>query len=87
MPGRTVWYTKACARTLGRFVGEQQNWKQYVVSMLVFNLVMFVLVFVILITQSMHPLNPRRQAGDGAVTGIQHIGQLHQQYQPPALLG
>ncbi|MCA9253222.1 MAG: potassium-transporting ATPase subunit A [Phycisphaerales bacterium] len=51
-------YESMCARTLGRFVGEQQNWKQYVVSMLVFNLVMFVLVFVILTTQSMHPLNP-----------------------------
>ncbi|MCC6578991.1 MAG: potassium-transporting ATPase subunit A [Phycisphaeraceae bacterium] len=45
-------------RCLGRFAGVEQNWKQYLLSMLVFNLAMYVLVYVILTTQHALPLNP-----------------------------
>ena len=59
---RRLAYEHRCERQLGRFVGVKQNWKQYVASMLVFNLVMFLLVYVILTTQGVHPLNPDGKA-------------------------
>ena len=46
---------------LGRFVTADQDWKRYILSMLVFNLAIFALVYVILTTQGMHPLNPDRK--------------------------
>lgn len=62
-PGpRRAAYEGLCQRLLGRFAGVEQDWKHYVLSMLVFNLVMFVLVFVILTTQNLHPLNPDGKA-------------------------
>src|SRR5262245_15414293 len=42
----------------GRFVSQQQNWKQYAISMLVFNGVMFSVTFGILAFQQHLPLNP-----------------------------
>jgi K+-transporting ATPase ATPase A chain len=58
-PGRRrLAYEGLCRRLLGQRVSEDQDWKRYASSMLVFNLVMFVLVFVILTTQGAHPLNP-----------------------------
>lgn len=38
-----------------------QNWKEYVVSLLLFNTVMFLFSFVVLQAQSLLPLNPDRQ--------------------------
>ena len=55
-------YEHLCERLLGRFAAADQNWKRYVLSMLVFNLAMFVLVYVILTTQGGHPLNPDGKA-------------------------
>jgi K+-transporting ATPase ATPase A chain len=57
---RRCGYERLCERLLGGLSSHEQNWKQYVLSMLVFNLVMFVLMFVILTSQGMHPglLNP-----------------------------
>ena len=51
-------YERICERCLGRLAGEQQDWKRYVQSMLVFNLALFMLGYVILTTQGVHPLNP-----------------------------
>ncbi len=48
----------------GRFTGEAQNWKQYIVSMLVFNVLMFVVSFGIMALQQHLPLNPGRQGRD-----------------------
>lgn len=42
----------------GRLGDRQQNWKEYVLAMLVFNLVMFCLSFSILALQHYLPLNP-----------------------------
>jgi K+-transporting ATPase ATPase A chain len=56
-PGRRA-YEHLWERLLGRFAATDQDWKRYVLSMLVFNLAMFVLVYVILTTQGTHPLNP-----------------------------
>jgi K+-transporting ATPase ATPase A chain len=43
---------------MGQAASRRQNWKQYCLSMLVFNLLMFVFVFVVLTTQQWLPLNP-----------------------------
>jgi K+-transporting ATPase ATPase A chain len=45
----------------GRFTAESQDWRQYVVSMLVFNVLMFVVGFGILALQHLLPLNPDGQ--------------------------
>src|SRR5690348_16092024 len=45
----------------GRFNGEPQTWKQYVVSMLIFNVVMFVVSFGVMALQHVLPLNPDGQ--------------------------
>ena len=52
-----------CERLLGRFATASQDWKHYVLSMLVFNLTMFVLVYVMLTTQEVYPLNPKGNVG------------------------
>ncbi|MBX3744804.1 MAG: potassium-transporting ATPase subunit A [Verrucomicrobiae bacterium] len=45
----------------GRCTGERLNWKQYMVSMMVFNVVMFVVSFAIMALQHHLPLNPDGQ--------------------------
>ncbi|MGE4487921.1 MAG: potassium-transporting ATPase subunit KdpA [Kiritimatiellales bacterium] len=46
-------------RTLGgRRIAAEQNWKQYTLSMLFFNAVMFIIVYAILALQQLLPLNP-----------------------------
>jgi K+-transporting ATPase ATPase A chain len=42
-----------------RFDSGPQNWKQYTVALLVFNIVLFVYGFVVLALQPLMPLNPR----------------------------
>lgn len=62
-PGpRRLAYEGLCQRLLGGHAAKEQDWKRYVAAMLVFNLVMFVFVFVILTTQGLHPLNPDGKA-------------------------
>lgn len=50
----------------GRFTRDQQDWKKYLISLLVFNVVMFVVTFGIIAFQQNLPLNPD---GQGAVEG------------------
>jgi K+-transporting ATPase ATPase A chain len=45
----------------GRRIAGEQDWKQYVLSLLLFNAVMFILVFGILSLQQLLPLNPDGQ--------------------------
>ncbi|HWN96850.1 MAG TPA: potassium-transporting ATPase subunit KdpA [Methylomirabilota bacterium] len=45
----------------GRFTGESQNWKQYIVSMLIFNVLMFAVSFGFMALQQHLPLNPDGQ--------------------------
>lgn len=51
-------YESVCASLLGATATRGQNWKQYCLSMLAFNAVMFVIVYAILTTQQWLPLNP-----------------------------
>jgi potassium-transporting ATPase potassium-binding subunit len=53
-----VRYEKACVALLGYEICRPQNWKQYCLSMLAFNLLMFVFAYVVLTTQQWLPLNP-----------------------------
>ena len=63
-----------------------QNWKQYAVSMLAFNAVMFVFGFAVLSLQPLMPLNPdgKRSAGDH--DHFQHGVRVPDEYQPATLL-
>jgi len=47
----------------GRMVGKDQTWKEYALSMLLFNAVLFVVVFAILSLQPFLPLNPDGKGG------------------------
>jgi potassium-transporting ATPase potassium-binding subunit len=51
-------WTRAFERIGGRMARASQNWKQYVLAMLAFNVVMFTVTFVILALQQYLPLNP-----------------------------
>jgi K+-transporting ATPase ATPase A chain len=51
-------YESACVAILGQGTSCGQNWKQYCLSMLAFNLLIFVFVYVVLTTQQWLPLNP-----------------------------
>jgi K+-transporting ATPase ATPase A chain len=60
-PGRVRrGYEAFCAGLLGRKAVGEQTWRQYCISMLAFNVVMFVFVYAVLTTQQWHPvlLNP-----------------------------
>ncbi|MFH1302162.1 MAG: potassium-transporting ATPase subunit KdpA [Planctomycetota bacterium] len=56
-PGR-LRYERFSQSLLGGQSVRLQNWKQYCLSMLVFNLLMFIFVYVVLTTQQWLPLNP-----------------------------
>jgi K+-transporting ATPase ATPase A chain len=58
-PNRQRYESIICS-ILGQRTASGQNWKQYCISMLAFNVVMFVFVYVVLTTQQWHPafLNP-----------------------------
>lgn len=52
----------------GRISQQQQNWKRYTVSMLIFNAVMFVVSFVFMALQQYLPLNPDgKEAVEGSL--------------------
>jgi len=50
--------SRTSLRLAGKFAGTQQNWKAYAASMLLFNAVMFLLVYSVLSLQQWLPLNP-----------------------------
>ncbi len=60
------WFDRLFRGIGGSFAGHQQNWKAYVLSMLVFNLVIFVVSFAFMALQQHLPLNPD---GKGPIEG------------------
>lgn len=66
LAGVAGWKTRAIQFVGGPLTGQVQDWKRYVVSMLVFNAVMFVVTFGVLALQQYLPLNPD---GKGAIEG------------------
>ncbi len=59
-------FTRLFQRVAGRFGSGSQNWKQYMRSMLAFNVIMFVVSFGIMALQQHLPLNPDHK---GAIAG------------------
>lgn len=58
-PGsRRQWYDQLCARLIGPAASGGQNWKQYCVSLLVYNLLLFVAVYLVMTCQQWLPFNP-----------------------------
>ena len=61
----------------GPLTGRSQDWKQYIVTMLAFNAVMFAISFGIMALQQYLPLNPDGKEGDRGQPDLQHGGILH----------
>jgi potassium-transporting ATPase potassium-binding subunit len=59
-------FTRAFKRIGGRLADNGQDWKRYIVAMLIFNVVMFVVSYAIMALQQYLPLNPD---GKGAISG------------------
>ena len=57
-----VRYENVCTALLGRDTTRSQSWQAYCISLLVFNVLMFVFVYVVLTTQQWLPLNPDGKA-------------------------
>ncbi len=51
-------YEGLCVRLLGRGITADQDWKRYVASMLIFNLLLYLVTYAILTAQGALPLNP-----------------------------
>ncbi|MEX5363268.1 potassium-transporting ATPase subunit KdpA [Pseudomonas guariconensis] len=70
MEGQRTWLTPVlgplehgCYRLAGVRAEQEQNWKQYTLALLAFNLVGFVLLFTVLLLQGYLPLNPQQLPG------------------------
>ena len=64
-----------------------QNWKQYAVALLLFNLVMFIFGFVVLSNQPAFPLNPDNKPMVAPDDDLQLGGLLPDEHEPATLLG
>lgn len=70
MEGQRTWLTpllgpveRGCYRLAGVRADQEQNWKQYALALLAFNLAGFVLLFSVLLLQGYLPLNPQHLPG------------------------
>lgn len=70
MEGQRTWLTpvlgpleQGCYRLAGVRNEQEQNWKQYTLALLTFNLVGFALLFAVLLLQGHLPLNPQHLPG------------------------
>ena len=65
MEGQRTWLTpllgpveQGCYRLAGVRAEQEQNWKQYTLALLAFNLAGFLVLFAVLLLQGYLPLNP-----------------------------
>ncbi|ANY88435.1 MULTISPECIES: potassium-transporting ATPase subunit KdpA [Pseudomonas] len=70
MEGQRTWLTpvlgpleQGCYRLAGVRAEQEQNWKQYTLALLTFNLTGFALLFAVLLLQGHLPLNPQHLPG------------------------
>ncbi|MFK0312460.1 potassium-transporting ATPase subunit KdpA [Pseudomonas sp. NPDC090233] len=70
MEGQRTWLTpvlgpveQGCYRLAGVRAEQEQNWKQYTLALLAFNLAGFLLLFTVLLLQGYLPLNPQHLPG------------------------
>ena len=74
-----------CCALTGVDPTEQQDWKQYSVSLLVSNVVMWLATFAIVSLQQRAAAQSRRHRQHGADARVQHDLELHDQHEPAAL--
>ena len=72
-------------RVTGVDPNEQQDWKQYSVSLLISNIFMWLATFAIVSFQKVLPLNPDAHRQYGADARVQYDLELHDEHQPAAL--
>ncbi|MFJ4259461.1 potassium-transporting ATPase subunit KdpA [Pseudomonas monteilii] len=70
MEGQRTWLSpllspveQACYRLAGVNASQEQNWRQYTLALLAFNLAGFLLLFAVLLLQGYLPLNPQHLPG------------------------
>ncbi|WP_410953605.1 potassium-transporting ATPase subunit KdpA [Pseudomonas sp. S1(2024)] len=70
MEGQRTWLSpvlgpveQACYRLAGVRAGQEQNWQQYTLALLAFNLAGFLLLFAVLLLQGYLPFNPQHLPG------------------------
>ncbi|RFP96513.1 potassium-transporting ATPase subunit KdpA [Pseudomonas putida] len=70
MEGQRTWLSpilgpveQACYRVAGVRAGQEQNWQQYTLALLAFNLAGFLLLFAVLLLQGYLPFNPQHLPG------------------------
>lgn len=70
MEGQRTWLSpvlgpveQACYRLAGVRAGQEQNWQQYTLALLAFNLAGFLLLFTVLLLQGYLPFNPQHLPG------------------------
>ncbi|MCO7522776.1 MULTISPECIES: potassium-transporting ATPase subunit KdpA [unclassified Pseudomonas] len=70
MEGQRTWLSpllgpleRGCYRLAGVNADQEQNWKQYTLALLAFNLAGFLLLFAVLLLQGSLPLNPQHLPG------------------------
>ncbi|MGE8049393.1 potassium-transporting ATPase subunit KdpA [Pseudomonas kurunegalensis] len=70
MEGQRTWLSpllspveQACYRLAGVNANQEQNWRQYTLALLAFNLAGFLLLFAVLLLQGYLPLNPQHLPG------------------------
>ena len=68
-------------RVCGVHPATEMTWWEYTVSMLFFSLVGMISLYAIERLQQILPLNPQGMAAVATRPGLQHCGQLHDQYQ------
>ena len=79
--------TASSSSSADRSPRRSQDWKQYLVAMLAFNVVMFAVSFGIMALAAISAAQPRRQGRDRGQPDLQHGGLLHLEHQPAALFG
>ena len=85
--GRAGQFTHAFQSFGGAASRASQDWKQYMIAMLVFNLVMFVRDLRYSGVAAVSAAQPGRHGTDRRKPDLQHRGFVHFEHQSPALLG
>ncbi|MDD3469214.1 MAG: potassium-transporting ATPase subunit KdpA [Thermoguttaceae bacterium] len=62
-PSQETRFEKLLQKTIGKYSQKDQNWKQYGLALMLFNLLMFTFVWMVLSLQHDLPLNPDGQEG------------------------
>ncbi len=59
---------------------EDQHWVTYAIAMLAFTFAGFVVLYALQRLQAVLPFNPQKLDAVSPGSGVQHVGQFHNQY-------